>query len=103
VLAVEERWWRDKAARGCRGVARGCGGCELRPEAHPLLELEELTLLNGPSDVLLLRQVLGLVLLHREHHLLGVLFLQLQRHPIRDLLLRLDLRSVVILSFTEEA
>jgi hypothetical protein len=100
---VEERRWRDEAAHGCRGAACGSGGCELRPEARTLPELEELTLLDGPSDVLLLRQVLGLVLLHREHHLLGLLFLQLQWHPIRDLLLWVDLCSVVVLSVTEVA
>jgi hypothetical protein len=42
------------AVAGRHGVPRGCRGCQLRAEACTLAELEELALLYGPSDGLLL-------------------------------------------------
>jgi hypothetical protein len=45
-------------SHGRVGAAGGHIGCQLRPEALPVAELDELTLLYGPSEGLLLRQVL---------------------------------------------
>jgi hypothetical protein len=86
-------------------MAGGRRGGQLRPEALPVPELGELALLDGLSG-LLLRQVRRLVLLHRQHRrlpdlLLLPVFLWWRRHPVRLLLLRVQIRVVVILGITE--
>jgi hypothetical protein len=85
----------DAGRVGAAGERRGC---QLRPETLPVAELDELALLDGPSEGLLLRQVRWLVLLHRKHRRLHdllcglLLFLQGWRHLVRHLLLRVQIR-----------
>jgi hypothetical protein len=76
------------------------------PEALPVAELDELALLYGPSEGLLLRPVRQMVLLHRDHrrvHDLVLLFLRWRRYLVRDLLLRVGYRNIVVLGVAEEA
>jgi hypothetical protein len=98
-------------AAGHAVATGGHRGCQLRLEALPVAELDELGLLDGPSEGLLLRQVRQLVLLHREHRRLHdllrdlllflLLFLRQRWHPVRHLLLRVRIRVVVILGIAE--
>jgi hypothetical protein len=74
----------------------------LHAEAIPLAELEELALLHGQSDGLLLRQARWHVLLHGDRLLLGLLFLRRQWCS-RQMLLRADGRVIVVLVVAEEA
>jgi hypothetical protein len=71
------------AATGHAAASCGRRGGQLRPEALPVRELDELALLDGPSKGLLLQQVRRLVLLYQQHRRLLLLIFLRRRHPVR--------------------